>query len=277
LPERLAIVGSGAIATGLAAAVAAAGDEPVTLCARSEASAERARARIATLCERFEPPVSHANVSVVASQAPPGDATFIIEAIAEHLDAKQQLLAELARLSGKDVILASTTSSLSIEQLAAASHVPDRFVGLHVFNPVTRMELVELVFPARATQDTRERARALCDALGKTAVDVPDLPSAPSSSSQRPASARRTSIRACASALVTRWDRWPFSTWSDSTCRSRSESGSASRCRSRSTSSSPPASSGARAARASTFTENGCAERKSFAGGLDKRERLGKY
>jgi 3-hydroxybutyryl-CoA dehydrogenase len=176
LPERLAIVGSGAIATGLAAAVAAAGDEPVTLCARSEASAERARARIATLCERFEPPVSHANVSVVASEAPPGDATFIIEAIAEHLDAKQQLLAELARLSGKDVILASTTSSLSIEQLAAASHVPDRFVGLHVFNPVTRMELVELVFPARATQDTRERARALCDALGKTAVDVPDLP-----------------------------------------------------------------------------------------------------
>jgi 3-hydroxybutyryl-CoA dehydrogenase len=176
LPEHLAIVGSGAIATGLAATVAAAGDDPVTLCARSEQSAERARARIATLCERFEPPASYDNVTITTSQTPLGGATFIVEAIAEDLDAKEALFAELAGLGGDDVILASTTSSLSIEQLAAASQVPERFVGLHVFNPVTRMELVELVFPARATDATRERSRALCDALGKTPIEVPDLP-----------------------------------------------------------------------------------------------------
>jgi 3-hydroxybutyryl-CoA dehydrogenase len=176
LPEHLGIVGSGAIATGLAATVAAAGDGPVTLCARSEESAERARARIATLCERFEPPASYDNVTVTTSQTALGAATFIVEAIAEDLDAKEALFADLAELSGDGVILASTTSSLSIEQLAAASQVPERFVGLHVFNPVTRMELVELVFPARATDDTRERSRALCDALGKTAIEVPDLP-----------------------------------------------------------------------------------------------------
>jgi 3-hydroxybutyryl-CoA dehydrogenase len=174
--ERLGIVGSGAIATGLAAAVAAAGDDPVVLCARSEESAERARSRIAKLCERFEPPVSYDNVTVAASRAPLEDATFIVEAIAEDLDAKTELLADLAGHTADDVVLASTTSSLSIEQLATASHVPERFVGLHVFNPVTRMELVELVFPARTTEDTRERSRALCDALGKTAIEVPDLP-----------------------------------------------------------------------------------------------------
>ena len=53
---------------------------------------------------------------------------------------------------------------------------PDRFVGLHVFNPVPKMDLVELVFPAEADEETRSRARALCAALGKTAVEVPDTP-----------------------------------------------------------------------------------------------------
>ena len=60
--------------------------------------------------------------------------------------------------------------------LAAATGRPDRFVGLHVFNPVAKMDLVELVFPPDAATDTRERARALCAALGKTAVEVPDTP-----------------------------------------------------------------------------------------------------
>ena len=53
---------------------------------------------------------------------------------------------------------------------------PDRFVGLHVFNPVTRMKLIELAFPQEASISTRERTHALCDALGKTAVEVPDIP-----------------------------------------------------------------------------------------------------
>jgi 3-hydroxyacyl-CoA dehydrogenase len=63
-----------------------------------------------------------------------------------------------------------------VEDLAAASGRPDRFVGLHVFNPVHKMELIELVFPAAASAETRARARELCEALGKTAVEVPDTP-----------------------------------------------------------------------------------------------------
>jgi 3-hydroxyacyl-CoA dehydrogenase len=73
-------------------------------------------------------------------------------------------------------VLATTTSSLPIQALADASGHPERFVGLHVFNPVPKMDLVELAFPAQATEDTRARARELCDALGKTAVEVPDTP-----------------------------------------------------------------------------------------------------
>ncbi len=68
----------------------------------------------------------------------------------EDHDAKASLLGELDRILAPDAILASTTSSLSVERLAEASGRPDRFLGLHVFNPVTKMELVELIFPATA-------------------------------------------------------------------------------------------------------------------------------
>src|SRR5919202_140995 len=82
----------------------------------------------------------------------------------------------LAAVAGarRDAVLATTTSSLPVAALAEASGRPDRFVGLHVFNPVTKMELVELAFGPAAAADARERARALCAALGKTAVEVPD-------------------------------------------------------------------------------------------------------
>ena len=73
-------------------------------------------------------------------------------------------------------MLATTTSSLSANALAAASGRADRFAALHVFNPVTKMALVELAFPDTASAETRTRTHALCAALGKTAVEVPDTP-----------------------------------------------------------------------------------------------------
>ena len=85
-------------------------------------------------------------------------------------------LGELARHAGAGAVLATTTSSLSIAELAQASGHPEPFVGFHPFNPVPRMKLVELAFPPEATPETRERARSLCEALGKTPVEVPDIP-----------------------------------------------------------------------------------------------------
>jgi 3-hydroxyacyl-CoA dehydrogenase len=63
-----------------------------------------------------------------------------------------------------------------VEALAEAAGRPDRFAGLHVFNPVAKMQLVELAFPPQATEETRRRARELCEDLGKTPVEVPDRP-----------------------------------------------------------------------------------------------------
>jgi 3-hydroxyacyl-CoA dehydrogenase len=98
----------------------------------------------------------------------------IVEAIAEELEAKRGLYDRLSELLPADTVLATTTSSLSVAELAAASGRADRFAALHVFNPVEKMELVELSFPGEASEQTRQTVHGLCEALGKTAVEVPD-------------------------------------------------------------------------------------------------------
>jgi 3-hydroxybutyryl-CoA dehydrogenase len=160
--ERLGVVGSGTIAVRLTRHAAPRGS--VLMWARSDESAARAREKM------------DADDSVVTDLAELRDATFVIEAVAEDHDVKCQMLSSLDEILGPDAILATTTSSLSIEQLADACGRPERFVGLHVFNPVDKMQLVELAFPPAATEDTRARARALCEALDKTVVEVPDIP-----------------------------------------------------------------------------------------------------
>jgi 3-hydroxyacyl-CoA dehydrogenase len=98
-----------------------------------------------------------------------------VEAIVEDLDAKVELLSELGRTVA-EADLASTTSSLSIAALGERSGHPERVIGLHVFNPVDRMELVEVCVPETVRDGIAERIRAWCRTLGKTPIDVPDQP-----------------------------------------------------------------------------------------------------
>jgi 3-hydroxybutyryl-CoA dehydrogenase len=172
--ERLGIAGSGAIACGLAAAAARHGE--VVMWARSHGSAQRARGSIHTICGRLSGEINAAHVHVETDMDALGRATAVVEAVCEDETVKAGLLADLGRVAGDDALIASTTSSLSVERLANASGAAERFVGLHVFNPVPKMKLVELAFPAAATEATRQRARDLCEALGKTPVEVPDVP-----------------------------------------------------------------------------------------------------
>jgi len=160
---HLGIAGSGAIACGLAT-VASTRGLAVSLCARSPSSAERAAGRLPE------------GVAVGCDQEALGPCDVVVEAIAEETGAKSALLASLDRVLEADAVLATTTSSLGVAALGAASGRPDRFAGLHVFNPVTKMELVEVAFAPEASEATRERTLALAAALGKTAVEVPDVP-----------------------------------------------------------------------------------------------------
>ncbi len=174
MSKPLAVAGSGAIACGLAATAAHHG--PVLLLARSETSADRARATVEKTLIRLGAEVDPDHVQIVTEPQALAEATFVVEAVIEDHDIKAELLGELDAILGPEAILASTTSSLSVERLAEASGRPDRFVGLHVFNPVTKMRLVELIFPPAAGPETRRRALALCESFEKTPVEVPDIP-----------------------------------------------------------------------------------------------------
>ncbi|HEX5308806.1 MAG TPA: 3-hydroxyacyl-CoA dehydrogenase family protein [Solirubrobacteraceae bacterium] len=172
--ERIGIVGSGTIACGLAATAAHHG--PVALLARSQSSADRARATVEKTLSRMDAEIDPEHIQIYTDISELAHVSFAVEAVVEDYDAKTPILTELNSILDEQAVIASTTSSLSVERLAQASGRAERFLGLHVFNPVTRMKLVELVFPAAASEETRSRAAALCEAFEKTAVEVPDVP-----------------------------------------------------------------------------------------------------
>ena len=158
--ERLGIAGCGAIGSGLARAAAPHGD--VLVWARSDESAARAAeatgVRVTTDLEEF------------------AACTLVVEAVAEDRAVKQETLTRLGAVLPATGVIASTTSSLGVDELAAWTGRPEHFGVMHVFNPVEKMKLVELAYPDGASYDARNRLRALCDTLGKTAVEVPAIP-----------------------------------------------------------------------------------------------------
>jgi 3-hydroxybutyryl-CoA dehydrogenase len=100
---------------------------------------------------------------------------LVVEAVVEEMDAKVDLVKTLAKAC-PDAHLATTTSSLGVAALAAKAKETDRVFGLHPFNPVVRMELIELCLPQGVSDEVGPRARAWCEAMGKTVVEVPDEP-----------------------------------------------------------------------------------------------------
>jgi 3-hydroxybutyryl-CoA dehydrogenase len=160
LAHQLGIVGSGSIACGLART--AAEHHEVVLWARSDASAERAGAKL------------DGSGRIVTDLDELQACDLIVEAVAEDVAIKTEIHERLGRLAPEGTLLSTTTSSLSVAEIARASGRPDRFAALHVFNPVEKMKLVELCFPEEATEDTRATFRDLCERLDKVAVEVPD-------------------------------------------------------------------------------------------------------
>jgi 3-hydroxybutyryl-CoA dehydrogenase len=104
------------------------------------------------------------------------DCDLVIEAIVENLDAKRQAYAAVEAVVATDALIVSNTSSLCITELAAATTRPDRFGGLHFFNPVPLMKLVEVVRGLSTSPDTYETLFAFAQSLGKEPVTAPDRP-----------------------------------------------------------------------------------------------------
>jgi 3-hydroxybutyryl-CoA dehydrogenase len=165
-----AVAGTGAIALGVAASASTLGE--VHVLARSDSSAAKAEAGLAKLCGKLDGADAD-KIRVTTDSSALSGCDLVVEAIVEETAAKAALLRELAGTC-PDADLATTTSSLSIGALGEMAGATDRFFGLHVFNPVTRMELIELCLPEGLREGAGDRARAFCAALGKHAVEVPD-------------------------------------------------------------------------------------------------------
>ena len=168
--EHPAVAGSGTIACDLAAASTASG--PTILLARSDASAWRAEEQAVAACGKIDD-ADAGRLRVTTNPADLGDCDLVIESVIEDAEIKAGLLADLGE-AAPAADLATTTSSLSIGELGERSGHRDRLFGLHVFNPVPRMKLVEVCFPGGLGDGVRDRALAWCAGLGKTAVEVPD-------------------------------------------------------------------------------------------------------
>jgi 3-hydroxybutyryl-CoA dehydrogenase len=170
--ERPAIAGSGTIATGLAACASAA--SKVLLLARSDASAWRAEEQAHSLAAKID----GGDAKRIKVTTQPGDLAecdLVVEAVVEELGPKADLLKTVGDAVA-DADLATTTSSLSLDQLASQSGHAERVFGLHPFNPVVKMDLIELCLPDGTNDEIRPRARAWCEAIGKTVVEVPNEP-----------------------------------------------------------------------------------------------------
>ena len=178
----VAVLGGGLMGSGIAQVCAASGyattlrEVSVKLCDRARTSISRSLDRAiekgkATAADR-DAALGRINFTTSIAEIAPAD--IVIEAVVEDLAIKSQMFAELDSLCGAATIFASNTSSLTIAELAAATSRPDRFVGMHFFNPVPAMKLVEVVRAIKTSDSTVDRALAFVQSLGKEPIRARD-------------------------------------------------------------------------------------------------------
>ena len=183
--HRVAVIGAGTMGAGIAQAAATAGWETRLADANPDAlpkalSGIRKTLEGAVTRGKMSPEESEAirhRISAAGSVAEASrNADLVIEAVIEVAEVKQQVLAEAARVVSDSALLATNTSSLSVSGLAKVLPRPDRFVGLHFFNPVHLMRLVEIVVHDQADEATKADALAVVKGMSKEPVVVRDSP-----------------------------------------------------------------------------------------------------
>jgi 3-hydroxybutyryl-CoA dehydrogenase len=178
----LGVIGAGTMGNGIAHVFARAGFD-VALCEVNEQALERGMAAIRTNLDReaakgkidpAEAPAIYSRVRPTQTLAELRDCMLVVEAATERLTVKQQIFRDLDGLLGPEAILATNTSSISITKLAAGTSRPDRVIGMHFFNPVPVMALVEVIRGLQTSDATFATVRALALDAGKTPVEVND-------------------------------------------------------------------------------------------------------
>ncbi|CAH0245599.1 3-hydroxyadipyl-CoA dehydrogenase [Massilia sp. Bi118] len=180
----IAVVGSGAMGAGIAQVAASAGHQVLVYDTRPEA-VTKAIAGIGKAYDKLvekgrmgaaEADLARERLRPAASTAELKDAALVVEAIVEDLDVKRALFAELEGIVGPDCILATNTSSISVTAIAAQLQRPERLVGMHFFNPVPLMALVEVISGVATDQGVADTVYATAEAWGKNPVHAKSTP-----------------------------------------------------------------------------------------------------
>ncbi len=182
--QRVGVLGAGTMGNGIAHVFARSGYS-VVLCDVEQRFLERG---IATITKNLEREVSKGKITAedktsalkkiesVTDRSKLADCDFIVEAATEKFEIKTEIFRDLDRLARPEVILASNTSSISITKLAALTNRPDKVIGMHFFNPVPVMKLVEVIRGLATSSETFSETRELAVKLDKTPVEVNDAP-----------------------------------------------------------------------------------------------------
>ena len=182
--KKIGVLGTGTMGAGIIQVLAQNGYE-VVMRARREASVEKG---LATVNKNLDKMVAKEKITAEEKEAIMSritgstdiniiaDADLVIEAATEDMEAKKALFAELNGICKPETIIATNTSSLSITEIAAASGRPDKVIGMHFFNPVPAMKLVEIIKGLTTSEETKATIVELSEKLGKTPVEVAEAP-----------------------------------------------------------------------------------------------------
>ncbi|EJT83791.1 3-hydroxybutyryl-CoA dehydrogenase [Pseudomonas putida S11] len=182
--EQIAVIGAGTMGNGIAQVCAVAGYQ-VLLVDVSDAALERG---VATLSKNLERQVAKGTLDADKAAAARtrirtstdytqlSSAQMVIEAATENLQLKQRILQQVAANVAADCLIATNTSSLSVTQLAAGIEHPERFIGVHFFNPVPMMALVEIIRGLQTSDSTYAQALVVTEKVGKTPITAGNRP-----------------------------------------------------------------------------------------------------
>lgn len=182
--QTVGIVGAGTMGNGIAQACAVSGID-VVMVDISDAAVQKGLATVAGSLDRLikkekiteaDKAAALARIKTSTSYDDLKSAQLVIEAATENFDLKVKILQQLDALLGQDVIVATNTSSISITQLAAVTQRADRFIGMHFFNPVPMMALVEIIVGLQTSEATHATVKALSERLGKSPITVKNAP-----------------------------------------------------------------------------------------------------
>lgn len=182
--KKIMVIGSGQMGNGIAQVAAQAGYDVVL----NDIKMEFAEKGLATITKNLSRDIAKGRkseedkaailkrITLSDDKKDAADAQLVIEAAIENLEIKKAIFKELDEICGEGVILATNTSSLPITELAAVVKRPENFVGMHFFNPVPVMKLVEIIRGIETSQETYDVIESLAKEMGKTPVEVKDSP-----------------------------------------------------------------------------------------------------